>query len=754
MPIPARRALPLFSLAALAGLAQAQPVLELHSIIDPDLSANGEKAVGYVFDAAIEQYRVVMWERGVGYTFIPQVSYAIEPVRASDDLSILATGVANTANWAELNCFNGYCTQTTDTCVAGEPAAPPSPCIIPNIAHRYTSAGGWQNLGSLPRTFSTSVGRFFGGTRCDSTINSVGDISGDGRFVVGGAWTSPLFTASGGISFGQCGNLRAFVYDSSANAMDELPTAPDNAGDSRADFINGDGSVITGYDFGPIESEFGPFDARRVVVWTNGVQSMLDNLSGFGDGYPVNRAGTFIAGVPSANFIVENFGGEGPEVVRWTRQPNNSWTPTRHGRPADLFDGIETKPLLGFSVVAVSDDGNTIVGNASFGTGFVDRVSRAFIWRPTINGGVPQLLSEYVASLDAASPIVAPGLSIIRATGLSADGQAISVVLEDARTNCAVPEDALVTGLSGVLYLQGGTCNPPVVGLPPRDNTSIQYTPFGVALNVTVSGTWPMTFQWQREDAGTPGSWINLSDDCAGFGFGTEWNYEGTDKNQLRVGQATCGNNRDGEYRVALSNGCGSANSDAATVAFQQGTVVTQQPSNASTCPGQSAFLFGVAVSNSADLSAEWLISLPSAPGNVVVLNDGPNTLPDGRTAEVFGATGQFLGINPGFLGAGEASTYNVQINFISPCGNQTSNIVTLSVAGVCPLVCDTIDFNNDGLFPDDNDLVTFLTVLAGGECPDGNFCNDIDFNNDELFPDDSDLIAFLRVLAGGTCEE
>ena len=30
---------------------------------------------------------------------------------------------------------------------------------------------------------------------------------------------------------------------------------------------------------------------------------------------------------------------------------------------------------------------------------------------------------------------------------------------------------------------------------------------------------------------------------------------------------------------------------------------------------------------------------------------------------------------------------------------------------------CDSIDFNNDGLFPDDADLVAFLTVLAGGAC-------------------------------------
>jgi len=64
---------------------------------------------------------------------------------------------------------------------------------------------------------------------------------------------------------------------------------------------------------------------------------------------------------------------------------------------------------------------------------------------------------------------------------------------------------------------------------------------------------------------------------------------------------------------------------------------------------------------------------------------------------------------------------------------------------------CNSIDFNRDGLFPDDLDLVDYLNVLAGGPCSTTR-CNDLDFNNDGLFPDDNDLIALLRVLAGGGC--
>jgi hypothetical protein len=62
---------------------------------------------------------------------------------------------------------------------------------------------------------------------------------------------------------------------------------------------------------------------------------------------------------------------------------------------------------------------------------------------------------------------------------------------------------------------------------------------------------------------------------------------------------------------------------------------------------------------------------------------------------------------------------------------------------------CASIDFNNDGVFPDDADAADFLAVLAGLGCPE---CNGIDFNNDGIFPDDRDIADFLNVLAGGEC--
>ena len=67
-----------------------------------------------------------------------------------------------------------------------------------------------------------------------------------------------------------------------------------------------------------------------------------------------------------------------------------------------------------------------------------------------------------------------------------------------------------------------------------------------------------------------------------------------------------------------------------------------------------------------------------------------------------------------------------------------------------CPLpTCDDIDFNNNDVFPEDQDVIAFFNVLAGDDCPS---CNDIDFNNNRVFPEDQDVIDFFNVLAGGEC--
>ncbi len=82
--------------------------------------------------------------------------------------------------------------------------------------------------------------------------------------------------------------------------------------------------------------------------------------------------------------------------------------------------------------------------------------------------------------------------------------------------------------------------------------------------------------------------------------------------------------------------------------------------------------------------------------------------------------------------------------------GGNTHFVYTIELPPPPP-VCDTIDFNGDGLFPDTQDITDFISVFSGAPCPTGT-CADIDFNNDGLFPDTQDITDLVNVFGGGTC--
>ena len=93
---------------------------------------------------------------------------------------------------------------------------------------------------------------------------------------------------------------------------------------------------------------------------------------------------------------------------------------------------------------------------------------------------------------------------------------------------------------------------------------------------------------------------------------------------------------------------------------------------------------------------------------------------------------------------------YFLQVNQAGGSGFRTTTLAGDGEVGFrAQSPCSSIDFNNDGIFPDDRDVADFLAVLAGSGCPE---CNGIDFNNDGIFPDDRDIADFLNVLAGGEC--
>jgi hypothetical protein len=84
--------------------------------------------------------------------------------------------------------------------------------------------------------------------------------------------------------------------------------------------------------------------------------------------------------------------------------------------------------------------------------------------------------------------------------------------------------------------------------------------------------------------------------------------------------------------------------------------------------------------------------------------------------AGAFGAaTVLTAGVNPdsfavGNLGGGAAPDILVR--------NRDGNTLSFFTNLVTPVAqCDSIDFNGNGLFPEDNDIISFLRILAGETC-------------------------------------
>ncbi|MEK6703970.1 MAG: hypothetical protein AABZ53_17060 [Planctomycetota bacterium] len=719
---------PCLILASLCGVASAQPKLVITGLGN-DIAANGNGVAGQIYDASVEAYVPYTWTRTGGYVRIPGV-YADggSGVHSSADLGALAMSAENLTDWGSLNCFNGYCFGSMTNCTPGEPRPPINPCQIPSISHRWTAQTGWTPTGSFPRFLDGATGRYYGGTRCDYDINSPNAISGNGRYLVGGAWSALLTTPSGGPSFGMCGNFFGFRYDSVTGAFDQLQTT---YGTSRADRVNFDGSVITGYDLDPAQS------LRRTVVWRNGVMTILDPYLGAKDNAAINAPGTLLAMGATPELVAEKFPGqEGARLVRWSLS-GNTWVPQNLGNP-DAFPDPNSGVPIPFGdvyVTAISDDGNTIVGTAQYGAPPPSHsgLQRPFIWRPSINGGVPMDLEFYINSIDNQSnPIFGSGLSIASVRGLSADGNALLLAVRDETNTCSYPNISLNTGHTGILYLNASAvpCAQPRIALGPVDTIDESYTPFGVSLNVFASGSWPLSYVWQREDDNNPGTWNDLTESCQNFDRLIDWDFEGVFKNQLRIGQANCGGTRAGNYRVVVSNSCGSVTSQPASVTFDHTIKFTHQPDDLSTTGAPVTMYIGVL--GGGPNTDQWEIADPNGVDGFTPIYDGDFTAPDGRVLTFEGAFEQNLRITPGAWAS--PSSYGFRCVVTGPCHTNTTRTATLTICAA--------DFDGDGTV-DFFDYDAFVNCFEGLFCPPGKTA---DFDGDgssDFFDYDAFVVAF-----------
>jgi len=642
--------------ASLATAAAAQPALVITSIGD-DLSHDGTAVAGLLYDAELELYAPYTWSRAGGFVRLPMAGTIASSAKASGDLSAITLESSNTTNWGDLNCFAGYDSD-------GNPNPPADPCQVGTISHRWTSPTGWVNLGSFDRYPDPVTGRFIGGTHCGN-VNTPNDISGDGNVTVGGGWVATAINQWGGISSGLCNEFYAYAHNAQTNVFTRLAVQPGTT-TSRADRVNHDGSVIVGYDLGPIPDGSGGFyDGRRMCVWVNGVQTLIDPY-GNSDSAPVNPAGTIIAGVASAGFAQANFGVlEDFHIARWTRQGDGTWTAQDLGRLAD-----RALPLSMVVVLGMSDDGGTVVGWARYGS-FWEYENRAFISRADINGGAPMDLQEYLASIDDPNnPIAATGMIYPSATNISGDGNAIQVTFGDQRNFCLEPAQSLLTLQGAIVYLNGNVpCTAPAIAMQPADWVETYPGPFGSTFNAFVSGSWPLTYQWQREDPNNPGQWNTISDSCGNFDPFFPWEYEGTIKSQLRVNQANGGGDRAGNYRFIVSNPCGSVTSEPATLTHISGACCLPD----GTCSIDYA------------TSCGW---------------SGGTYLGDGSICD-----------------GGCAPACDPDVNCDGSPDQGDVACMILAVAGDIACICQDPDFNRDGS-ADQGDVAAIIGVVAGQPCP------------------------------------
>jgi hypothetical protein len=483
-------------------LCGAQPALVMTGMAATDVSPNGLTFVGSLYNAGIEDSMVIKYTRGGGLFNTGGIDEAGVPRMSSDTNSISYTNY----NYANLN--------NATNSITYNPAIP-NMWERTSVMHRWSSTGGNVNIGPSPT-----------GNRCDFSINTAYDISGNGRYIVGGGWTGSL-----------CGTFRAMRYDIQTGTWSLLPLtiasppASTPSRGTRANAVNADGRVVCGYDDN-YDSTLS-FQRRRAAVWernaadTSWVTTILD--ANGGEAYAVSADGTTVIGVDSNSV-----------ATRW-KKVGATW---------------QSQGWPGFGLpTGVSADGNVVVGDQ-------------FIWSPTINGGTPINLTAYLA-LNGLS--FGPGFAIgspagAAVVGLSDDGSTIIVRGIDSRNTC------LTTFTSGAIYLNGSPCIAPTVTLEPTSDlnavASTTVHSLGFILNAFVAGTWPLNYQWQKETS--PGVWTDLVEDafCTTTYSGPNFDVKAVTSSQLRIGWLS--DAWRGNYRCVVTNSCGSTTTAVTTLCDAQ----------------------------------------------------------------------------------------------------------------------------------------------------------------------------------------
>lgn len=266
----------------------------------------------------------------------------------------------------------------------------------------WTEGLGWTTLGPIS------------GGGVPGEDGSAYGISGDGSTVTGLAWRSDW-------------RARAFSWTEGSGMVNLGATYDDRS--SRGSAINGDGSVIGGFD----EAEFGN---RRPAVWINGVLTVLDP-DGVGEVLSLSHGGNFAGST----------GGFDDGATLWTNN-GGVWTETVIG----LLDG--TDPFdHDAGVLGITDDGSMAVGFNRSGFGpFADY--DGFLWNEEGMTDIEIWLADHqidVGNLDIRQLVDISGDGTVMAGWGYHDGFQISSF---RITVVPAPASAALLGLGGLCAIR------------------------------------------------------------------------------------------------------------------------------------------------------------------------------------------------------------------------------------------------------------------------------------------------------------
>jgi probable HAF family extracellular repeat protein len=314
----------------------------------------------------------------------------------------------------------------------------------------WRQGAGYQDLPLLAAQGMNSWGQPIVGQADDGTGNQVAAVvfsdSGATPYLVGaypGSQPQDNFYSSAygvsddgtvvGLAQNTDGNAIAFRWTQGGGMVRMPVDRPDTY--SRANGISGSGGIIYGWN----DREDG---FRTGVIWVDGSPVYLHNPGQYGDAFgspPGEALGsnhdgsvvvgqgyyddnlyseawrwTLAGGTQPLGVIVRASGrvGNGSPFVPQYNPPAGMLADARIPHPSGFFYPTESYAL------AVSEDGNTIVGNSGIGNG--GGIVDAFIWTPA-TGMI--FLSDYAAASGVSIPA---GFTLYSANAISADGLTIA----------------------------------------------------------------------------------------------------------------------------------------------------------------------------------------------------------------------------------------------------------------------------------------------------------------------------------------